>query len=99
MDKDTEAELVNQVAEVVSSLQFDLTKLAKDVVMAVEKISKKVLPLSGEEKKRIAVGVLSGYIKLPFPFSLCQKMILKLVVNHAVAKLNEIKGHNWSQTK
>lgn len=99
MDKDTQARIVNEVAESVNSLQVDLTRLAHDVVQAVERVRSDILPLSGEDKQTVAVAVLNGYVKLPFPFSMCQNMILKLLVNHAVAKLNEVKGHNWAQTK
>lgn len=98
MDKDTQAKIVNEVAESVSSLQADLLKLTHDVVVAIEMVKQEVVPLSGPDKQTIAVAVLNGYVKLPFPFSWCQSMILKLVVNYAVAKLNSVQGHSWLNT-
>lgn len=97
MDESTKNRLVNEVAESVNGLQMDLTKLAQDVVLAVEKTKKDLVPLSGADKQIVAVAVLSGYIKLPFPLSLAQNMILKLVVKRAVAVLNEVRGHDWTQ--
>lgn len=95
MDKDTQAKLVNEVAESVSSLQTDLTKLAQDVVLSVEKVRRDLAPLSSEDKQQVAVAVLEGYLKLPFPFNWCQGWILKLLVQHAVDALNQARGHDW----
>lgn len=95
MDKNQEDQIVNEVAEALTVTFADLAKLSRDVVMAVEQIQQDVGPLGADDRQRIAVRVLSGYIKLPFPFSMFQNMALKLVINYAVHKINSVQGHTW----
>lgn len=88
MNPDQKTKIVSDITSAINPIVTDLQKLVEDVVKAVELYQASIAPLSGSDKQEIATSVISGFVKLPFPFSLVQNLLLKLVVNYAVHKLN-----------
>lgn len=90
MDKDQEAQIVNDVSNEIDPVVSDLQKFVKDVVVLVEKVQSDIGPLTGPDKQRIAADIVSGFVKLPFPLNLIKGMVIKLLINYAVHKLNSV---------
>jgi hypothetical protein len=99
MDKNQEAQIVNQLSSNINPVVSDVQKLITDVVVLVEQYETQVAPLSNDDKEQVAVDLANGVVKLPFPLSLFQKFALKMLVKYAVSKLNETHGHNWPQAQ
>lgn len=88
MDKNQETKLVNDISGSLNPVMTDIHKLVNDVVILVEKVQQDVGPLNGQDKQQIATDVINGMISLPFPINLFKKMVIKLLINYTVNKLN-----------
>jgi len=75
----------------------ELTALVKDIVTEVERISKQVKGVTGDDKKEAVMSILnalvdSGTIKIPFVPKWLVKKLLGLMVDWVVGYYNEKFG-------
>lgn len=84
-----------QLTVLVDDTLTEVRQVLVQVVTLVERFQKSTSQLSSEQKQQLAVKMLDKKVKLSFPLSLFQGLILKFLVNYTVTKLNNAKGHQW----
>lgn len=73
----------------------EIIKNIPHVVEAVERLSKSV-PMSGEQKKDVAVEIINRFIDIPLLPEAAEAVLIGLVIDAVVAAFNRY-GHGWME--
>lgn len=84
MDTHFRSFLINKVSARVDPRVQDLGKIVRDSILFTNELQPIVGKLSKRDRRSIVIAVVSGHVKLPFPFYWFQSFILGLMVDDIV---------------
>ena len=76
---------------------IEFVRLVKELVTRAEWIALEVEGVGGEDKRKAVQAFLERVVNLPFPLSLFEGTIFKLLIDFIVQWLNLDSGHAWVQ--